>query len=129
ERGAAIHKRRAGNIEGRGAIGKRGADHRQFGTGSQGRGTGAGARRPEQPVRRNPCGNAVSRHRLNIKRFTPAISSLLNLLSTDIGRPLRDMTFKFDDPTLIDDAGKVLDDLSPRRNEVKTADAHWYKRT
>ncbi|MDN5938272.1 MAG: PAS domain-containing protein [Salinisphaera sp.] len=66
---------------------------------------------------------------LCIKRFTPAIRKLLNLISADIGRPLRDMTLKFNDPHLLADADKVLAELTPREAEVASADGErWYQR-
>src|SRR5699024_7627477 len=65
---------------------------------------------------------------LCIKRFTPAIRDLLSLISSDIGRPLRDMTLKFTDPHLLADADKVLDELTPREAEVSAGGDRWYQR-
>lgn len=65
---------------------------------------------------------------MRIKRFTPAIRDLLSLISSDIGRPLHDMTLKFEDPDLLADAEKVLEDLAPREMEVRAAGDRWYQR-
>ncbi len=65
---------------------------------------------------------------MRIRRFTPAIRDLTNLIVADVGRPLRDMTLKFDDPNLLSDADAVLDDLSPREQEVRAAAGGWYLR-
>ncbi len=65
---------------------------------------------------------------MRIKRFTPAIRDLLNLIASDIGRPLRDMTLKFTDPDLLADADAVPDDLAPREREVQADDGDWYQR-
>src|SRR5699024_3786794 len=64
---------------------------------------------------------------LRIKRFTPAIRDLLSLISSDIGRPLADMTLKFSDPELLSDADQVLADLMPRQAEVPAGES-WYQR-
>lgn len=65
---------------------------------------------------------------MHIKRFTPTIRDLLSLISSDIGRPLRDMTLKFADPALLTDAQQVLEKLTPREAEVPTTDGRWYQR-
>lgn len=65
---------------------------------------------------------------MRIRRFTPAIRNLLNLNSSDIDRPLRDMALKFTDPQLLADADKVLDQLTPREAEVPADGDRWYQR-
>ena len=57
---------------------------------------------------------------LRIGRFTPATGRLLNLLSSDVGRPLSDIRPKFTDNCLLDDVHRVLDKLSPMECEVNT---------
>jgi two-component system CheB/CheR fusion protein len=65
---------------------------------------------------------------LRIKRFTPAIKDLLNLIDSDIGRPLADITLKFDDPNLEADAENVLADLRDCKREVWAHSGTWYLR-
>src|SRR5699024_2153037 len=65
---------------------------------------------------------------MRIKRFTPAIRSLLSLISSDIGRPLRDITLKFTDADLLTDAEQVLAELTPREAEVPSPQGRWYQR-
>jgi two-component system CheB/CheR fusion protein len=65
---------------------------------------------------------------LKIGRFTPATGRLLNLLVSDIGRPLRDIRLKFTDSCLLEDAQLVLDKLSPIESEINTEDGMCYLR-
>ena len=66
--------------------------------------------------------------KLRIGRFTPATQRLLNLISTDAGRPLSDIRPRFSDPGLLDEVQKVLDKLSPLECEVTTEDGEYYLR-
>ena len=65
---------------------------------------------------------------LRIVRFTPATGRLLNLLSSDIGRPISDIRPKFTDNCLMDDVYKVLDKLSPMECEVNTENGECFLR-
>ena len=65
---------------------------------------------------------------LRIGRFTPATGRLLNLLSSDLGRPLSDIRPKFTDNCLLDDVHRVLDKLSPMECEVNTEDGECFLR-
>ncbi len=51
---------------------------------------------------------------LQVRRYTPAVTALLSLIETDIGRPIGDVVRKFKDDALIPDAGRVLATLTPR---------------
>lgn len=65
---------------------------------------------------------------LRIGRFTPATKKLLNLISSDVGRPISDIRLKFSDSALIEDIRQVLSELSPVECEVKTEDGSYYLR-
>ncbi|GAB3685687.1 CheR family methyltransferase [Salinisphaera aquimarina] len=65
---------------------------------------------------------------LCIKRFTPTVKALLSVIDSDVGRPLSDITFKFDDAELLDDADRVLEELSIREREIEATDGSWYLR-
>lgn len=66
--------------------------------------------------------------KLCVRRFTPAVSDLLQLRAGDVGRPLAELAQKFDDGDLIGDAGQVLAKLSPREAEVYSHSGRWYVR-
>lgn len=57
--------------------------------------------------------------RLRIKRFTPSVQELFNLITTDIGRPLEHLTHKLEYTKLSDDAETVLRTLTPIQREVR----------
>lgn len=65
---------------------------------------------------------------LNVRRFTPAISDLLELLPADIGRPLAHLAQKFTDGNLIADASQVIAKLVPLESEVLSHSGRWYIR-
>jgi two-component system, chemotaxis family, CheB/CheR fusion protein len=65
---------------------------------------------------------------LNIRFFTPAAKSLFNIIATDFGRPLADLTRRFEDGDLLSDALAVLCSRAPVRREVKAHDGAWFIR-
>jgi two-component system CheB/CheR fusion protein len=65
---------------------------------------------------------------LHIRRFTPAVRDLLDMIPTDVGRPLSALARNFDDPTLDDDCRAVLDRLVPVAREVPSASGRHYLR-
>jgi two-component system CheB/CheR fusion protein len=65
---------------------------------------------------------------LCIRRYTPAIRDLVDMIDGDVGRPLTALAKKFDDPTLESDALAVLERLVPTEREVAGADGRHYLR-
>ncbi len=65
---------------------------------------------------------------LNIRFFTPATKSLFNVIASDVGRPLADLTRRFQDGDLLSDARAVLASHAPVTREVKAEDGGWYIR-
>ncbi|TMM51062.1 chemotaxis protein CheB [Sulfitobacter sabulilitoris] len=65
---------------------------------------------------------------LNIKRFTPATRDLFNLITNDVGRPFSDITGKIDDPDLLNDARRVISELTAIEVEVQATDGRWFIR-
>ncbi|MCW3098166.1 MAG: cheBR [Chthonomonadaceae bacterium] len=62
---------------------------------------------------------------LRIKRFTPRIQELFNIIPTDIGRPLSDLTHKLTYAALTSDAERVLCDLQSSEREV-SSNGRWF---
>ncbi|MEW6569981.1 MAG: PAS domain S-box protein [Nitrospirota bacterium] len=62
-----------------------------------------------------------------VKRFTPAVSRLLKLIPSDVGRPIVDLSQESLGPDLIADAESVLDRLVPVTREM-TLNSSWYIR-
>ena len=62
---------------------------------------------------------------LRVRLFTPRARDIFNLIPTDVGRPLSDITGQFADGGLTDDVARVLDTLTTVEREVTTRDGRW----
>ncbi len=65
---------------------------------------------------------------LRVRRFTPAVSDLLQLIPADVGRPLADIAQKFTGGDLLGDAAQVLSKPTPLESEVASQSGRWYLR-
>lgn len=66
-------------------------------------------------------------HQQRIQRFTPAITQVINLILTDIGRPLGHMSSNLVGYDRLEaDVQAVLDTLQPKEFEVETRKGAWY---
>ena len=63
---------------------------------------------------------------LRIKRFTPKATEIINLISSDVGRPVSDIVSNISYETLIDDARSVLKTLIPISTEGVDKNGLWY---
>jgi two-component system CheB/CheR fusion protein len=63
---------------------------------------------------------------LRIKRYTPAVQALFNIIPSDIGRPLEHLTHKLDYDDLVKDAGEVLRTLKMFEREVHSKEGRTY---
>jgi two-component system CheB/CheR fusion protein len=63
---------------------------------------------------------------LRILRFTPRLSDLFNVRSSDRGRPLSDLTHRLGAIDLIATAQRVLADLATFEHEVEDIDGRWH---
>lgn len=63
-----------------------------------------------------------------IRRFTPQVRELFEMIPADVGRPLSDLSRKFTDPALMEDARAVLDKLVPTERTIKVGADQWYRR-
>jgi two-component system CheB/CheR fusion protein len=64
---------------------------------------------------------------LRILRFTPTVSKIINLILSDVGRPVGHIVANlvgYD--RLSDDTQAVLDSLIPKEVDVQTTDGKWY---
>jgi two-component system CheB/CheR fusion protein len=63
----------------------------------------------------------------NIRRFTPAVTQVINLIPTDLGRPMGHIVSNLKGyDHLAADVQAVLDSLTPREVEVQTHTGAWY---
>jgi len=66
-------------------------------------------------------------HRLCIQRFTPAVTQLINLIRSDVGRPLGHIVSNLQGyDRLVLDVQDVLDTLTPKEVEVRTRAGAWH---
>lgn len=63
---------------------------------------------------------------LRIRRFTPAVEGIFNLISTDVGRCLSDITHKLILPDLEEQILQVIRTLNLKIQEVQDRDGKWY---
>ena len=66
-------------------------------------------------------------HRLNIRRFTPTATQLMNLIQTDVGRQVGHIVSNLVGyESLLKDTQEVLNTLIPKELEVRTKKGDWY---
>lgn len=58
--------------------------------------------------------------------FTPAVREIFNLIPTDYGRPISDITNKLDYANLLEDAETALEKLTVVEREVRTTDNRYF---
>jgi two-component system CheB/CheR fusion protein len=64
---------------------------------------------------------------LRLLRFTPAASSIINLIVSDVGRPVAHIVSNLVGyNSLVADIKAVLANLVPIEREVQTSEGHWY---
>jgi two-component system CheB/CheR fusion protein len=63
---------------------------------------------------------------LRILRFTPSVGELFNVLATDRGRPLSDISTRLGYEELHADAARVLRHLAPIERELQDQRGRWY---
>jgi two-component system CheB/CheR fusion protein len=62
---------------------------------------------------------------MRIKRYSPSAVGLFNLIDSDIGRPLPDLTHRLEYPQLTEDAKSSFEDLKLIEREVQTNEGRW----
>ncbi len=65
---------------------------------------------------------------LNIKRFTPPTTAVLNLQAADIGRPLDEIAQNFSDDTMLKECRLVLESAQSLEREIQTDELKHYLR-
>ena len=65
---------------------------------------------------------------LKIRFFTPATKLLFNVIPSDVGRPLDDLSSLAADDGLIEDAKLVLTTFAPSEKEIQARSGAWYLR-
>src|SRR6266576_2821837 len=63
---------------------------------------------------------------LRIRRFTPMAEKMLNLIATDVGRPITDIKLNADVPDLDRILTEVLETMQPFQREVRDRAGRWH---
>ena len=63
---------------------------------------------------------------LCVRRFTPALAPLINMIPQDVGRSVEHFAFKFQAPGLIDDLRRTLRTGRPHERSATLSDGHRY---
>lgn len=63
---------------------------------------------------------------MRIKSFTPSVSKIFNLIKTDIGRSISDLSPKITYGDIHKDAQEVLKTLHQKEIEIQTAEGEWF---
>ena len=72
-------------------------------------------------------GTLFVNHQLKILRFTPAVSAIINLIPTDVGRSVAHIVSNLVGYTgLVEDVREVMRTLIPKSLEVQTTMGTWY---
>ena len=64
--------------------------------------------------------------KLQIRRITPVVSKITNIMSTDIGRPISHISASNYYPDLIEDINKVVEDLKGIEKEIKDDKGNYW---
>jgi two-component system CheB/CheR fusion protein len=63
---------------------------------------------------------------LNVRRFTPQMTTIIKLIPADVGRPITDLASELRYPDLVNDAHEVLQRLAPVEKSIGARGDHWY---
>ena len=64
---------------------------------------------------------------LTVKRFTSEAAKLVNLIASDVGRPVRHLVTNLDYKDMVADASEVIQSLKTKEREVCTKDGVWHQ--
>lgn len=63
---------------------------------------------------------------LHVKRFTPEMKPLINLIQSDIGRPVEDLVTHLEGANLVADAQRVMESLISKEVELRTKEGQYF---
>ena len=63
---------------------------------------------------------------LKLKLFTPPATKIMNLIATDLGRPISHIVSNLQYKSFIPDVEKVLKTLAPKTAQVQATEGRWY---
>ncbi|MFW6054501.1 MAG: chemotaxis protein CheB [Thermodesulfobacteriota bacterium] len=63
---------------------------------------------------------------IKVKRFSREVTKIINLIDSDIGRPLSDQSTRIEGVDLTGHIRQVLEKLTPVEKEIQNSDSTWY---
>jgi two-component system CheB/CheR fusion protein len=63
---------------------------------------------------------------LRLRRFTPMATKVLNVIASDVGRPLSDLTLNMPVPDLTAVVLETIETMQPHEQDVKDREGRWY---
>ncbi|MHB1393943.1 MAG: MASE3 domain-containing sensor histidine kinase [Clostridia bacterium] len=63
---------------------------------------------------------------LCVRKFTPAITKVVNLIEQDTGRPIGHISHNLGNEDLVKESRKVMDNLIPIEKEIRGSNNKWY---
>jgi len=63
---------------------------------------------------------------LKIRRYTPAVQRVFNVIGSDLGRPLHHLTHLLEYENFTADSARALETLQPVEREVRSKSGQWY---
>jgi two-component system CheB/CheR fusion protein len=63
---------------------------------------------------------------LGVRRFTPQMKTIINLIATDVGRPLADLASNLEYPEIFADAREVSRTRVFQEKPVASRDGRWF---
>ncbi|MBF0328786.1 MAG: PocR ligand-binding domain-containing protein [Nitrospirae bacterium] len=77
-------------------------------------------------IRSTDIGTIFLDKKLIINRYTPAVTATINLMESDIGRPINHISTRFNYPGFIDEIKEVMATLIAKEAEIHTIDNLWF---
>lgn len=77
-------------------------------------------------LRNTNIGTLYLDSKLYIRKFTPIVSGITNIMDMDINRPLQHISVPRNYKEFVDDVSQVLDSLSPIQKEINTEEDRWF---
>jgi two-component system CheB/CheR fusion protein len=65
---------------------------------------------------------------LKIKRFTSQMTKIVNLIPSDVDRPVSDIAFNLKGESIMDMSSSVMESLIPKEDQVENREGRWYIR-
>lgn len=126
DRGTGNRQRGDGNLQGGDAVAQRRADHGQRRDALKVEDLSRTNDDMQNLLNSTEVATLFLDNELNIKRYTEQARQLINLIQTDIGRPLAHLASSLAYEKLVDDCREVLRTLVFKLAEVPSKDGRWY---